>query len=155
MIQNREVPGQREIDIGTVWLAQDDVELRRLGGACGYSGLYVDEKYEAERLRRSALNRAVRQLPAGEPSLISMELGRPTQDLMALAERRLATLGENDPRVAGVLIRSTFFEKDVLPQESMWLIENPNMRGVASNSNLVAVLCVDHLRHFRTAEGAG
>jgi hypothetical protein len=149
MIETGDVPGRRALPIGTVWLARTQEEMRELR-AGGYGGLYLDNEHEAGRVVRSVINRAIRQLPGGQPSLIFLDWGAATAEFGKTVERRLSSLTKSDPAIAAVLIRTArFTPRDVVPEESAWLIENPALPGLAARSAAVEALRTDHLHDLR------
>lgn len=149
MIRIGDVPGRRELPSGAVWIAHNDQEMRDMR-AGGYSGLYLDNAHEAERVLRSNVKKAIRQLPAGHPSLIFMDWGAANAEFGSVVQRRLSRLTPADPMVTGVLLRTAgFTPADIVPQESAWWIENPPLAAFAAGSAALDALRADHLAALR------
>lgn len=137
------VPSRRETSVGTIWIAHTKDELDSM--RAGRMGLALDDRYEAKRVVRSAIDVAVRELPSRRRALIYLEWSGMGRAFPAAAAKRLASLRADQPHVLGVFVRGYTLEaRQIVPNAWVNLIENPTRRGAVRDSAVVAAFSADH-----------
>lgn len=150
-----QVPARQELSIGTIWIARSQDELHKLGGG-GYGGFYIDERHETDRVVRNAINRAIRQLPRGQPSVLALDWGAATVGFGDVVARRLGHLRDSQPALAGVIVRrAAFSPRDIVPEHGCWVIGNPNLIDLLRSSPAAAALAADRYAALRDPERHG
>lgn len=144
------LPARRVTPIGTIMMGKTDEELHQVGGG-GFGGFFIDESHETDRVMRSAVNRAIRQLPPRQTSLIALDWAAATETFRTTVVRRLGDLGQADARVAGLLVRSVILgNTDPVPTSETTVIGHPAMSEVVQGSTVVRALLADRHAPLRS-----
>jgi hypothetical protein len=144
------VPGRREGNVGTIWLANTEAEMAAMGSG-GDGGMFLNGDYESDRVLRSVVRRAAGQLPKNELSVISIDWNSPPTEFFAAVERRL--VGTAYAAIAGVIVRERmFFSGDAVPRFTSTFIENPQHQGITDGSRVRKALEADDMLALRAEE---